>query len=210
VIGERIQDAAGHRWYRLEGGRLAPSVTTVCGVLPKLGLDAWREKHGAERAAELVQAAAERGTRLHVAFEALLLGRPLPDGLVGDEPEVVDRLREWIARRCPRDVESERFIVGDTPHGHYAGTLDLLCCTLDGERVVVDLKSGSGPWDSQHAQVASYAMAVQAPRGLLIFASTAGVREEPVDLVRGWAIFEAAHRLYTLLHEPPCEIRLVA
>jgi hypothetical protein len=209
VIGERILDADGRRWYRVPGGLLAPSVTSVLDVVHKPPLAAWRARHGAD-ADRIAEEAARFGTNVHEGAEALVLGRPLPSTLTVEERAVVDRIAEWLARRQPRDVEAERFIVGWSPAGAYAGTADGVCLRLDGERTVIDWKTGSGPYVTQFSQLAAYARAVDATRALLLFATADGVREEPVDLVKGWRVFAATHRLFVELYEAPCTIELAA
>lgn len=68
------------RYYRIHGGLLLPSVTTVLGrMISKDGLTAWRKRVGMAEADRISDVARQRGSILHDAVEKLILNEPIPN-----------------------------------------------------------------------------------------------------------------------------------
>jgi genome maintenance exonuclease 1 len=63
----------GMRFYEVDG-KAYPSITTVLGVQPKPGLDAWRKNVGEEAAKWEMSRAARRGKTTHTLVEQYLKG----------------------------------------------------------------------------------------------------------------------------------------
>ena len=112
------------RVYKVPGGKLYPSITTVLSAYNKKAIYEWRQRVGEEEANRVSRQASGRGTRMHNAVEKYLLNemstmklqgmmpdakelfiqiRPLLDECVGtiygiEQPLYSDRL--MVAGRC--------------------------------------------------------------------------------------------------------------
>lgn len=167
-------DRRGHT-YRLDGEPI-PSVTTILKLgFPAPALVSWAAKSVAQAAVDewtelsalgvteryerlkgapwvKRDAAAFRGTQLHAIGEQLVAGEQadVPDHLQGVAQRYADWLDEW-------DVEP---VAVERPVCHveyrYAGTFDLIADLKDGVRWLLDIKSGSGVYDSHVLQLAGY------------------------------------------------------
>jgi PD-(D/E)XK nuclease superfamily len=69
---ERIDDTPPFRLYRVPGGNLYPSVTSVLSVLDHSALDAWKAAVGEKEAARISKEATDHGTRIHSLCEDYL------------------------------------------------------------------------------------------------------------------------------------------
>jgi|HubBroStandDraft_6_1064221.scaffolds.fasta_scaffold01839_22 hypothetical protein len=106
------------------------------------------------------EAGANRGNALHDALRLYCeLGSPPK---IGDfDPEVrgyVQALCGWLVRDQPEPILIET-IVGCPEHG-FAGRFDLLA-TIDGRKVLADLKTSARPYLEQHLQLAAYLHALE-------------------------------------------------
>ncbi|HLX34682.1 MAG TPA: hypothetical protein VKR30_05495 [Candidatus Limnocylindrales bacterium] len=170
-----------HR-YSWNGGTLMPSVTTILGVKDKPGLVGWAKREtaacavrnlpmlarmaetgGPTAAVEWLKripdfrrdAAADLGTRVHAAAEALAKGQAARiDPEV--EPFVAAYVRDFLERFEPRILGSET-LVANLRH-EYGGTADLWA-EIDGETWLLDLKTGSGVYPDVALQLAGLARA---------------------------------------------------
>lgn len=164
--------------YTKDDPHKLPSVTGVLGALSAPGLIAWAQRTVAEaavnqwddlarlpvtdRLAKLRKAAdaardsaALRGTQIHDLGESLVHGQPVdvPDqhrGPVEAYARFLDRWKiEPVATETP--LYATRF-------GGYAGTADLWATVgvRDGERALVDLKTGKGVYSTVALQLAAY------------------------------------------------------
>jgi hypothetical protein len=172
------------RWhqYALDGKRV-PSVTTVCRVMDKPGLDTWRVKQAAQWAAThagevdlmgeeawtkaaagaadvAMRAGGTRGRQLHLLAESMILGEPFPEADENGEPitdDVYASAKQLVAFFDAWDVEPiarEAFVFNDV-HG-WAGRLDLVADLRDGRRWLLDYKTGTGVYPDQSLQLAAY------------------------------------------------------
>lgn len=165
---------AAHR-YRVDG-RPQPSVTTVLGNLAKPALVGWAAKMAAEYADtnwhDLAQLTSEgrrqriaaayrtqndqaktRGTSLHTIAQDLVAGKPVAVTEHQAETTAYARfLDQWDIQ--PLGVET---LLASTTYG-YAGTADLWATigALDGQRALLDLKSGKGVYPEAALQLAAY------------------------------------------------------
>ena len=74
-----------------------------------------------------------------------------------DEYEAVLSFEEWLKETDPLIIHTERSIFA--PDNRYAGTIDIEC-EIDGEYWIIDIKSGSGIYDSYEGQLNAYKNAV--------------------------------------------------
>lgn len=183
-MGTRVVFNEGRHTYALDG-RYTPGVTTVINKASASGgLIYWAAKQAAQWAAtnvDLVQAlgeeewikaaagaadrardaAGDAGRQVHQLAEALVYGEPLPpetpEGLPW--PDDVFRTAEQLARFYDawdvRPVVHEAIVFHETHW--WAGRLDLIADLSDGNRWLLDYKTGSsGIWPSTALQLAAY------------------------------------------------------
>jgi hypothetical protein len=183
-MSSRLVFSAGRHTYALDGVRV-PGVTTVIGkatdkpalvyasakeaaiwaaanveALDILGPDQWiRQAAGAPRA--VWNGKANRGTLLHDAARQLVNGDPLtpvgpegtrwPDDVIRSAEQLARFMDEWDAQ----PVVAERPVFHDQ-HG-WAGTLDLVADLRDGQRWLLDYKTGeTGIYPKDALQLAAY------------------------------------------------------
>lgn len=161
---------------------LLPSVTNILGVVAKPGLDKWKLNQvalaafasppdGAESAeyycSRIIEAAfdqvveaADLGSRIHDALEAILEGRPVEDELLPYVQPCIDWKRDKGLTFDEREI-----VLVNTAEG-YAGRCDVLGHGRKGQFVVIDYKTRKTkpgepclPYDGQGAQLAAYAVA---------------------------------------------------
>lgn len=165
----------GGHVYALDGRR-CPGVTTIIrNSAPAGGLLNWYARQAAEWAAQHTEliaelgesnwvktaanaandsrdAAAERGRAIHAAADALIDGKP-----VDVAEEIYDRavlvtkfLDTWRANVLAREC-----VVFHTGH-RYAGQFDLIAELADGNRWLLDYKTGTGIYPDVALQLAAY------------------------------------------------------
>lgn len=163
--------------YQLDGQKVS-GVTTVLNTLPKDALVGWAANSTAEAAIDrwdeladlapskrlkelqgarfkINKEATTRGTKIHDLGEKLSHGEEVevPDALLGPVQAYARFLDKW-------DVT---VLATEAPCAHtgakYAGTLDSVATIgkLDGEPVMLDLKTGKGVYESTALQLAAYA-----------------------------------------------------
>lgn len=142
--------------YQIDGKRY-PRVTTILGVIAKPSLWEWRIKVGSLEAARISQAAAELGTEIHSACEAVALGGPL-DECPARLRAYATAYRDWLAENV-RTVQSVEQVVYHERHV-YAGQLDAIGVLRDGRRMLLDLKTGRRLDGTYRLQTIAYADAL--------------------------------------------------
>jgi hypothetical protein len=161
-----------------------PSVTTLLGLLDKPALKRWAANTAADyatdnwdelaaqapsqRRAAIAAApwterdkAAAKGTAIHALAERLLAGEAVevPEVIVGKVNAVARFLeanplgRAFTEARVWADSDQELGLCG------YAGTADLMGLHPKYGSVLLDWKTGSGPWPDMALQLAGYASA---------------------------------------------------
>lgn len=155
----------------LDAGFPKPALTTwAARETAAYAVDHWEQLAGAppsQRLRELERAAfdkrdraAFRGTELHVIGEHIANGESVevPEHYVG----IAQRYAEWLDRWGADIVTTEAAVLwvsieGDVIGGApYAGTLDLIADLNDGARWLLDIKTGSGVYESHVLQLAAY------------------------------------------------------
>ena len=203
------------RWYTDADARPYWSVTTILGILPKPWMEAWASKMAAEYAVEhlgeivsqvidgerdealkAIKGASRRysrsrmdiGSDVHNAIEAHVLGKPMPP--IEDE-EVEARMQQFgrfLEEFAPIFEASELTVFNRTEN--YAGTLDAVV-VIDGERLMLDIKTGSGVYPEAALQLAMYRHAE--------FFQLRDGEEHPVPATAGGVILHLEADAYSLV-----------
>jgi hypothetical protein len=152
----------GKRYYLTPTGDHFPGVTTVLGntktAATEKSLTAWRKRVGIEEAKLITKQAATRGTALHAAVEATLLGQP---------SEIEEIAKPYFASMLsilPR-VQNVQLIEGMIWHPNgFAGSVDCVGY-YNGELSIIDWKTADKPkqinWiDDYFLQCSAYCAAV--------------------------------------------------
>lgn len=163
------------RWYEVDKGVFAPSVTWIAGYYPKgIGFMKWLASNGWNEAEAIKEEAGDKGSRVHRAIESLIKGDTLKmDGSITDEEGLNKEftVEEWEAimsfvdfwrEHKPTPVDTE-FVVTNKPL-LYAGTVDLLC-TINGETWIIDFKTSKTVYPSHEIQVSAYKHVIEASVG---------------------------------------------
>lgn len=144
------------RHYYFVDGEYFAGVTSILDEAGPVGygLRHFFMNHTANEAESIRDEAAEFGSRLHDLYEKLLNGAEIP--LTDEDPRAIKHLMSfsrWYKEFAPSEVETEQMVF----HKDYkfAGTLDLVCMK-DGERWIIDFKSGSSLHFSHEVQIAAY------------------------------------------------------
>ena len=157
---ETVKKAKAHVRYQLEDGTRVPGVTTILGVIAKPALISWANRMGLDgiNTSKHVDELADIGTLAH-AMIAHFLGGPEPD-LDDYSKNQIDRaensvlsFHEWAKGKTLSTRFSERQMVSEKLR--YGGTVDWIG-VIDGESVLLDLKTGKAIYDEHLYQVAAY------------------------------------------------------
>lgn len=165
---------AGHG-YKLDGEQVVGVTTVINASTPKDWMKAWvanlTASHAidhwdelaalgiAERYTTLSKAvyantAAKRGTSIHDLLMQLARGEEpeVPDDLDGHVQSYLRFAEEWQVQ----DELVETAIVSERPYCTYAGTLDLVARLGDGNRWLLDFKTGNAIYPETALQLAAY------------------------------------------------------
>jgi len=158
----------GLRHYNVDGStERLPSVTTVLGETQESSkrdsLQRWRDKVGHDEARRITQAAAARGTAMHLYLEKYCLGEGYLD--LTDTGNVAKHMAECIVDKGIDNRLTEIYGNEATLYypGLYAGSVDLVG-QLDGKITIIDFKQTNKPkqreWIGDYfLQMAAYGMA---------------------------------------------------
>ncbi|MFA5388893.1 MAG: hypothetical protein WC312_03965 [Candidatus Omnitrophota bacterium] len=142
-----------------------PSVTWIADHYPKgIAFYKWLASKGWDEAEALKQAAADKGSKVHLAIADLIDGKEVKinakyinpttekeEELTLEEYEAISSFAEWFKKVKPKVVERDFVVWGEG----YAGTVDLFC-EIDGRAYVVDFKTSQYIWPSHELQVSAY------------------------------------------------------
>lgn len=126
----------GTRIYKTPSGLSYPSITTVLSTLSEAPLEAWRERIGRDKAAEITSMAATRGTALHSAAEIYLQNGDL--NAIDSKTRILLNRIKFILNRINNIVAQEIPLYSDELK--VAGRCDLIA-DFDRELSVVDFKT---------------------------------------------------------------------
>jgi genome maintenance exonuclease 1 len=122
----------GKRTYQTPEGNCYPSVTTILGEIPSKGLEIWKKKMGAERAAKISKAATSRGSALHGVVECylrnqeLVFDNPFTRNLFNKIKSTLDNINN--IRLIESALYSNKLRMAGTPDciGEYGGKLSVI------------------------------------------------------------------------------------
>lgn len=179
MAGPRNATTTGKgRTYKWRDETFTSVTTILSGGVPKPALTSWAARATAEWAVKNIDqvtgiaksdpaaaidmlrgapwrdrdAAAVKGTDIHAAVEAHVLGQPVPEW----SREVAPSMRQFetFVEQYGPTFEMSEASVYNRAHG-YAGTLDAIV-VIDGVRYLLDVKTGKGVYGEVALQLAAY------------------------------------------------------
>lgn len=149
-----------HTVYRLQNGEIAPGVTTVLGILEKIGLHYWIAEvtRNGEDWVKIRDAAGNVGTLVHSMILADLKGETFDTcdyskNQIDKAETCLIKYYDWRQKYnieiifCEQPLVSEEFKYGGTPD---------LAAKIDNIPTIIDFKSGKGIYDEYWCQLAAY------------------------------------------------------
>jgi hypothetical protein len=140
------------RVYRVPGGNLYPSITTVLSSYNKQAILEWRRRVGEEEANRISKAASGRGTKLHNTVEKYLLNELTDMKIQTMMPDIKEM---FFDIRKPIDANIGNIYGIEQPlYSHklrLAGRCDCIA-EWNGELAIVDWKTASRPKEKEHIQ----------------------------------------------------------
>jgi hypothetical protein len=161
-------DILDHRYYTLDNVNYYPGVTTILDVYPKgFGFNQWLKDVG-NNASEIVERAAEQGSRVHDACEKLAAGYELKwigesgASLYSEEEwKMILRFKEFVENSGCKILHTEKNMC--SPELGYGGTIDLIV-ELGGKTWLIDIKTSNYLHTTHELQVGAYASMWNAER----------------------------------------------
>lgn len=154
----------GH-WYNVYDKKgkhmgIYPSSTTILNAYPQSEqLTKWIAENGWHESRQLRDEAGKRGTRIHQACEALEEGYTLQSTQFSlEEWYKISTFVSWFKETKPKLIQMEFPVF--SKKGKYAGRLDRIY-EIEGEIIILDLKSSSSLHEQFPLQFASYAKAIE-------------------------------------------------
>jgi hypothetical protein len=150
-------DYFDEHWYKVSDEVILPSVTSILGKVLSKGpqFESWLKNTGNE-STYIVRKAAESGTKIHNAIENLINGISI-NAICGafekDEWRKLVNFVRWY-KELDIKVEKSESTIADVDYG-YAGTIDFIGY-INGEKWLLDWKSGNSIHKEAHLQVAAY------------------------------------------------------
>lgn len=150
------------QWYYERAGKLYPRATAVLEIVREPGIEAWRDRIGAEAAAKIADKAAKIGTRLHGLISMTLAGKAVPARKVPVNPLQRRAWQTWLQWYAAQQRGLEPFkpkaweVTCYNDIYGYAGTPD---CYEEGPDVarITDWKFASRIRPSHFIQLHAYA-----------------------------------------------------
>jgi hypothetical protein len=154
-------------YYEVDGEKLV-RVSRILDQLAKPNLQRWRERIGPAEANRVAREAAELGSRVHAACEAIALAASTgvaPPCLDADLLPFAETYAEWLEREVQEVVAIE--VTTYSKLHRYAGTADLVAI-LKGDEYpsLIDLKTSNSLPHIYRAQTAAYVLALREHLGL--------------------------------------------
>jgi len=147
-----------HVIYKNSEGKRLPGVTTVVGLLDKPFLKAWANRIGLEGIDlnSYMDDLANVGTLSHAMIQAHFTGNEVDTSEYSKND--IDRAENamisfinWVQSMPIKPILNEVELTNE----EFGGTVDMLC-EIDGRKVLVDFKTGSGIYDEVFYQLAGY------------------------------------------------------
>ena len=140
------------RVYRVPGGELYPSITTVLSAYNKKAIIEWRQRVGEEKANEISRKASGRGTKLHNTVEKYLLNEMTDMKLKTMMPDIKEMFFDM--RKIIDENIGDIYGIEQPLYSHklkLAGRCDCIA-EWNGELAIVDWKTSSRIKDKDHIQ----------------------------------------------------------
>ena len=140
------------RVYKVPGGNLYPSITTVLSSYNKKAIMEWRQRVGEEKANEISRKAAGRGTKLHNTVEKYLLNEMTDMKLQTMMPDIKEMFFDM--RKIIDENIGDIYGIEQPLYSHklrLAGRCDCIA-EWKGELAIVDWKTASRTKDKDHIQ----------------------------------------------------------
>ena len=140
------------RVYRVPGGELYPSITTVLSAYNKKPIMEWRQRVGEEKANEISRKASGRGTKLHNTVEKYLLNEMTDMKLKTMMPDIKEMFFDM--RKIIDENIGNIYGIEQPLYSHklrLAGRCDCIA-EWNGELAIVDWKTASRTKDKDHIQ----------------------------------------------------------
>ena len=138
------------RVYKVPGGNLYPSITTVLSSYNKQTILEWRQRVGEEKANEISRKAAGRGTKLHNTVEKYLLNEMTDMKLQTMMPDIKEMFFDM--RKIIDENIGDIYGIEQPLYSHklrLAGRCDCIA-EWNGELAIVDWKTASRQKDKDH------------------------------------------------------------
>ena len=138
------------RVYKVPGGNLYPSITTVLSSYNKQAILEWRQRVGEEKANEISRKAAGRGTKLHNTVEKYLLNEMTDMKLQTMMPDIKEMFFDM--RKIIDANIGDIYGIEQPLYSHklkLAGRCDCIA-EWNGELAIVDWKTASRTKDKDH------------------------------------------------------------
>jgi genome maintenance exonuclease 1 len=140
------------RVYKVPGGELYPSITTVLSAYNKKAIMEWRQRVGEETANEISRKAAGRGTKLHNTVEKYLLNEMNDMKIQTMMPDIKEMFFDM--RKIIDENIGDIYGIEQPLYSHklkLAGRCDCIA-EWNGELAIVDWKTASRTKDKDHIQ----------------------------------------------------------
>lgn len=163
---------ADERWYLKQTEKdlepiYVPSVTWICSFYPKgIPFYKWLANKGWNEAEAIKSAAGDKGSKVHLAIVDLIDGKEVKmdsmyinpttefaEELTLEEYEAIMSFVEWWNINKPTVITKEAIVFNE--EYSYAGTVDLIC-EIEGEKWLIDFKTGQNIWPEHLLQVSAY------------------------------------------------------
>ena len=138
------------RVYKVPGGNLYPSITTVLSSYNKQAILEWRQRVGEEKANEISRKAAGRGTKLHNTVEKYLLNEMTDMKIKTMMPDIKEMFFDM--RKIIDENIGDIYGIEQPLYSHklrLAGRCDCIA-EWNGELAIVDWKTASRQKDKDH------------------------------------------------------------
>jgi len=140
------------RVYKVPGGNLYPSITTVLSAYNKKAIYEWRQRVGEEEANRISRMASGRGTKLHNTVEKYLLNEMSDMKIQTMMPDIKEMF--FDIRKIIDENIGDIYGIEQPLYSHklrLAGRCDCIA-EWDGELSIVDWKTASKQKDKEHIQ----------------------------------------------------------
>jgi hypothetical protein len=140
------------RVYKVPGGELYPSITTVLSAYNKKAIMEWRQRVGEKTANEISRKASGRGTKLHNTVENYLLNEMTDMKMQTMMPDIKEMFFDM--RKIIDENIGDIYGIEQPLYSHklkLAGRCDCIA-EWNGELAIVDWKTASRTKDKDHIQ----------------------------------------------------------